>query len=131
MKELDDNAYLEQFKHELSDSVQRARWIGSTQEHEEQPGQSLVTRSHDVIRRWAEQRGAEPATVPGTEHGGHGSVLRFDFPGYGGRELEHISWDDWFRTFDQRQLVFIFQEHLKRGNESNFFRLESPLHNDG
>jgi hypothetical protein len=76
--------------------------------------------------RWAEERGAEPATVPGTERGGRPSVLRMDFPGYGGQDLEHISWDDWFRTFDERELEFLYQDRRKDGRQSNFFRLLRP-----
>ncbi|MEU4575750.1 hypothetical protein ACBI99_23635 [Nonomuraea sp. ATR24] len=104
--------------------------IGSTGEHEERPGRSLITTDHDVIRKWADERGARPATVPGTEHDGRAGVLRFDFPGYGGDDLEEISWDDWFRTFDERGLNFIYQEHKKDGKQSNFFRLENPGRED-
>jgi hypothetical protein len=104
--------------------------IGSTREREDYPGQSLITTDHEVIRRWAEARRARPATVPGTEHGGRPGVLQFDFPGYGGERLESIDWEDWFRSFDQRKLRFIYQEHVKDGKESNFFRLENPARED-
>jgi hypothetical protein len=33
------------------------------------------------------------ATVPGAEQG-QGRLLRFDFPGYGGKKLKTISWDE-------------------------------------
>ncbi|WP_263008713.1 hypothetical protein [Nonomuraea phyllanthi] len=36
-----------------------------------------------MIRQWAGERDASPATVEGTEHGDHLGVLRLDFPGYG------------------------------------------------
>ncbi|GAA5079462.1 hypothetical protein HNP84_009908 [Thermocatellispora tengchongensis] len=104
--------------------------INSTSEHEDRPGETLVTRNHDVIKQWAESRDAQPATVPGTEHEGRPGVLRFDFPGYGGQDLKHISWEEWFTTFDQRNLRFIYQEHLKSGKDSNFFRLENPDRED-
>ncbi|RBQ21141.1 hypothetical protein DP939_07295 [Spongiactinospora rosea] len=100
--------------------------IRSTEEHENHPGETLVTTDHDVIGNWARERGAEPATVPGTEHDGRPGVLRLDFPGYGGQRLKHLDWDEWFRTFDERGLRFIYQEHLKDGKPSNFFRLENP-----
>ncbi|MFF5257755.1 hypothetical protein ACFY4C_02330 [Actinomadura viridis] len=55
--------------------------VTSPEEHEERPGRSLVTTDHEVIRRWAGERGAEPATVPGSEYGGRPGRLLFDFPG--------------------------------------------------
>ncbi len=90
------------------------------------PGATLLTRNHDIIKHWAEARGATPATVPGTEHDKHLGVLRFDFPGFGGRELEHVSWQDWFKAFDERHLAFIYQETKTDGTQSNFFRFDSP-----
>jgi hypothetical protein len=104
--------------------------VESPDEHEERPGRSLVTTNHDVIRQWAQERGAKPATVPGTEHGGRPGVLRFDFPGYGGKDLQEISWDEWFGVFDERRLNFIYQEHTSDGSQSNFFRLENPDRED-
>lgn len=93
-------------------------------------GESTTTRDHDVIRRWAEARGAQPATVAGTEHGDHLGVLRFDFPGYGGEDLEPVSWDEWFDTFDKRNLEFLYQDQKKDGAQSNFFRLLNPDRED-
>ncbi|MEU1994377.1 hypothetical protein ABZ511_08010 [Nocardia gamkensis] len=85
-----------------------------------------VTRNHDVIRRWAEQRGARPATVPGSEYDGRLGVLRFDFPGYGGAVLRRVDWDEWFATFDARKLRFWYQEPGADRPPSNFNRLEPP-----
>ena len=113
-----------------SKSLQYAQEVKSPDDEPERPGRTLVTTDHDVIRRWAEERKATPATVPGTEHGDHLGVLRFDFPGYGGKDLRHIDWDEWFDTFDSRRLNFIYQEKRKDGRPSNFFRLENPDRED-
>ncbi len=110
----------------LSDSTKRARWLHSPDEHEERQGETLATRSHEVIKHWAEERKATPATVPGTEHDGRPGVLRLNFPGYGGDDLQEISWEDWFSSFDERELVFLFQEHKTNGDQSNFFQLDNP-----
>src|SRR5690606_38107325 len=110
----------------LSRSALRAKWLSSPDEHEDYEGQTLATRSHEVIRRWAEEREAQPATVAGTGPADRLGVLRFNFPGYGGGKLQGVSWDDWFRTFDERNLVLLFQEHLKSGDDSNFFQLDNP-----
>ncbi len=127
----EDADYLKRYREKLSATTQRARWISDTSDREERNGQTLATRNRDVIRRWAEQRHAVPATVPGTEHDGRAGVLRFNFPDYGGRELQQISWEEWFRAFDGRKLVFLFQEHKRDGNMSNFFRLDSPERENG
>jgi hypothetical protein len=108
-------------------SVCDAHWIVSPSEQPRHPGESLVTRSHEVILHWAEKRNAMPATVPGTEHDGHLGVLRFDFPGWGSRtSLEHVTWGQWFETFDDRELVMIYQEEMRSGRPSNFFHFNSP-----
>ncbi len=67
-----------------------------------------------------------PATVESTEGAGGTGVLRLNFPGYGGRRLKEIGWDEWFETFDSRNLVFLYQEHQRDGAMSNFFKLNSP-----
>jgi hypothetical protein len=93
-------------------------------------GKTLTTRDHRTIQQWAEARDATPATVPGTEHDDHLGVLQFDFPGYGGERLAEVSWDEWLRTFDVRDLEFVYQETTKDGKPSNFFRLTSPHRED-
>jgi hypothetical protein len=104
----------------------QGKWIRTTKQHEDHKGQSLVTRSHDVIKEWAKNRKAKPATIAGTEHDDRPGVLRFDFPGYGGRQLNKIDWDYWFKSFDKRHLTFQFQEHMRSGKTSNFFKLNNP-----
>ena len=106
------------------------QWIEDPDEHERHNGQTLATRNHEVIKSWAEKRRATPSTVPGTGHGGRPGVLTFDFPGYGGQNLQHIGWDDWLGVFDDRHLTFLYQEHKKDGHESNFFRLDKPNRED-
>lgn len=112
-------------------SVKYAQEITSPQERPERPGRSLVTTDHEVIKRWARDRNASPATIEGTEREGRLGVLTFDFPGWrsGGR-LRQVSWTDWFTTFDLRRLNFIYQEQKTDGRQSNFFRVESPDRED-
>ena len=122
--------FIERHADQLSASTKRAKWIHSPQEHEDRPGQTLATRNPEVIKHWAQERQAVPATVPGTEHGHHLGVLRFNFPGYGGRKLQEVNWDQWLKTFKDRNLVFLFQEHKKSGEMSNFFRFDNPSRED-
>jgi hypothetical protein len=114
-----------------SKSVKYARVVNSPDEIPDEPGKSLVTTNHEVIRKWAEERGAVPATVSGTEHGDRPGVLTFDFPPLGDDDrLRQVSWEEWFETFDRRGLNFLFQEKLADGRQSNFFRLENPERED-
>jgi hypothetical protein len=113
-----------------SKSLRYSQEVTSPDEDPERPGRSLVTTSHEVIRQWAEAREATPATVEGTEHGDHLGVLRFVFRGDDDSRLRTVSWAEWFETFDDRGLNFIYQEERSDGRESNFFRLENPERED-
>ncbi|HZS77664.1 MAG TPA: hypothetical protein VFA41_13715 [Ktedonobacteraceae bacterium] len=89
-------------------------------------GSSKTTTDHDVIRKWAEERGGKPATVERTESGGEPGVLRIDFPGYSGKgSLVEISWDEWFQKFDEKHLAFLYQDETSGGEQSRFFKLVS------
>lgn len=86
-------------------------------------GESRTTTDHDTIRKWAEARGGKPASVKNTEGKDDPGLLRIDFPGYkGGGSLEEISWDEFFKKFDEKHLVFLYQEHTADGKESRFFK---------
>lgn len=115
----------------MSSSLKYAQWVESPSDKPEHAGKTLATKNPDVIKSWAERREAAPATVPGTEHGDHLGVLRFDFPGYGGQELKHVDWDQWLNTFKSRNLTFIYQEEKSDGKQSNFFQLDNPDREDG
>lgn len=127
-----DRQYLKKHSdEELSKTTESAKWINTPDERADRDGQSLATRSHAVIEAWAAKRGGVPATVPSTEHGGEPGVLRILFDKRDNPRLKEISWDEWFRPFDDRHLVFIFQQHKTDGSLSNFFRLDNPERDDG
>jgi hypothetical protein len=86
--------------------------------------ESHTTTDHEEIRRWVEEHDGKPSLVRGTESDDGSGVLRIDFPGGAGEDrLEHVSWDDWFRTFDDRDLAFLYQERKASGEDSTFFKL--------
>lgn len=126
----EERAFLEEHAGGLSDSTLRAKWVHDPGEQADRDGQTLATRSRAVIEAWAEERGGRPATVPGTEHGDRAGVLRIDFREPSDR-LEEISWDEWFRPFEERNLVFVFQQRKADGSQSTFFRLDNPEREDG
>jgi hypothetical protein len=76
---------------------------------------TFVTRDHEVIKRWAARRHAEPATGEATCSGAAsvdvadtGASVRFNFPGIG--PFRPITWDEWLESFDQHEWIFIYEE---------------------
>jgi hypothetical protein len=86
--------------------------------------ESKKTIDHETIKKWAEQRGGRPATVKGTEgKGEEAGILRIHFPEYSEeKSLEEISWDEFFDKFEESDLAFLYQEELKEGGQSRFFK---------
>ena len=73
----------------------------------------VFTQDHELIRRWAAERQAEPATGEATSSGpatvdvkDGGAGIRFNFPGAG--VFRPISWDEWLANFDLHQCAFVF-----------------------
>jgi hypothetical protein len=82
--------------------------------------------NHDEIRRWAQERNAQPACVRRTGGDNDIGMIRLDFPGFSGEgSLEEVSWNDWFQKFDERNLALLVQEQTARGQTSNFNKLVS------
>jgi hypothetical protein len=85
-----------------------------------------VLTDHDQIRRWAEERGARPACVIRTGGKGDPGMIRLDFPGFTGEgKLAPLSWDEWFKAFEDNNLALIVQDTIARGQRSNFNKLVS------
>jgi hypothetical protein len=81
---------------------------------------------HDQIRRWAEERHAQPACVKRTGGKGDPGMIRLDFPGFTGKQsLAPISWNQWFDAFDDNGLALLVQDTTARGQRSNFNKLVS------
>jgi hypothetical protein len=130
----EDRRFLERHGRKLSKSTLRAKWTHSPDDAPDRNGQTLATRSPEVIRAWAERRDAVPATATRGPNG-EPRTLRMDFGGRDGNgrnaRLEQIDWDEWLRVFEDRKLVFIYQERRRDGSDSNFFRLDNPTREDG
>lgn len=75
-----------------------------------------VTRDHQTIRRWVLARGAEPARVRGSD----GVGLRF---GPLSATLVPTSWEEFFRRFDEGQMIF----HYDPDAASRRCHIERPL----
>jgi len=77
---------------------------------------SETTTDHDTIRKWVEARGGHPARV---KDRGPGGILRVDF-GEPEENLEEISWDDFFKVFEDNDLAFLYQDKTQDGKTSRF-----------
>ena len=85
--------------------------------------QATTTTDHGEIQNWAEERGGRPAVV--RTHG-EGGILRIDFQ-EPDENLEPISWDEFFRIFDERKLAFLYQKEIS-GHKSRFNKLVDRTH---
>src|SRR5688572_18494221 len=83
---------------------------------------SKQTTDHQRIRRWAEARDGKPARVRSTGNDDDPGLLRIDFPegSEDEEELEEITWDEFFEKFDEKGLVFVYQEKTAAGEKSRF-----------
>jgi glutathione synthase/RimK-type ligase-like ATP-grasp enzyme len=83
--------------------------------------QAETTTDHNTIRKWIEQRGGKPTKVKDTEGNDGEGILRVDFAEPDDK-LEPIDWDEFFKTFEDRQLVFLHQDETSDGHPSRFFK---------
>jgi hypothetical protein len=69
-----------------------------------------TTTDHDEIRRWAEERGGRPALA--VEQQDQPLGLRIEFPEDRDQSdgLLPISWEEFFRKFDEQNLVFLYRD---------------------
>jgi hypothetical protein len=89
---------------------------------------TVATRDHELIRRWAKRRQAEPATGERTASGeatvsvtDGGAGIRFNFPATG--RFRPISWDEWFENFEAHELVFVYERDTPGHSLSYRYRL--------
>jgi len=72
-----------------------------------------VTTNHDTIRKWAEKKGGRPAAVARTHQGGDVGIVRIMFPDAPQSEhqaLTEISWEEFFKEFEERKLALLYDE---------------------
>ncbi len=72
---------------------------------------ATTTTDHDEIRKWVEDHGGYPAMVAATERNDRpGGMLRIDFDDPDGSRdvgLHRISWEEFFKVFDNNDLAFL------------------------
>ncbi len=75
-----------------------------------------VTIDHQVIRAWAQRRGARPSTFEGDEHPW---PLLFSF-GAASTGVREISWDRFFAEFERADLAFTYRDAGPHGEVDDF-----------
>ena len=83
---------------------------------------ATTTTDHDEIRTWAEERDGRPAVVRTGK--GEGGILRFDF-GEKDEKLGEISWEEFFKVFEDNELALLHQDETSGGKTSRFFKFVS------
>lgn len=71
---------------------------------------STTTTDHNTIRQWVEEHDGVPMKVKNTEKG-NSALLRIGFPDnkYSDSDnLEEISWNDFFKIFDEKELALLY-----------------------
>jgi hypothetical protein len=69
-----------------------------------------TTTNRGLIKKWIEDRNGKPACVKGTGGKDDVGLLRVNFPGGAEDSLEDISWDDFFRKFEESNLAFLYDD---------------------
>jgi hypothetical protein len=84
-----------------------------------------LTTDPKTIRRWVENRGGAPAIVKTTE----GELatkpqLRLHLPNDLTDPLvEDIDWETFFREFEERGLVFVYEDKGGEGDDSDYYEI--------
>src|SRR5262249_22796669 len=88
------------------------------------PGTSVCTTDRDTIRRWVERRRGRPAAIRARSREDYEAAPpRIDFPEYRSTGVvRRISWDEFFRKFEEKRLAFVYREETSNGEMSRFFR---------
>lgn len=83
---------------------------------------SKQTLDHQKIKKWVEERDGVPTIIKGTESGHGEGLLRVHFPNAGNDDhFKKISWDDFFEKFEEKELVFVYQDE----KDSTFHKMVS------
>lgn len=85
---------------------------------------SQQTKDHECIRQWIDERRGEPAVLRMAPHGGNRHSLRIKFEEEEADELQTISWNEFFKIFDDGGFVF-FYDMAKESRFNKFIETEA------
>lgn len=81
------------------------------------------TTKHEEIKKWAKDHDASPVKVRSTGGSSGEGLIRLALEGHSkdDKELEKISWDEFFKIFEDNKLAMIYDQE----SNNNFFKLVS------
>lgn len=82
---------------------------------------SYKSHHHLVIKKWIDERGGQPALLVSSKGKKEPIPLAVDF-GEDANNLVPLSWDEFFRIFEEDMLDFQYQEETEDGTISRFFK---------
>jgi hypothetical protein len=107
--------------------------VSGPDEHEDQLGQTLVTRDHEAIRAWAADRDGVPTMREQHDGGGaRPADLSLELPDdrpAGGHE--RVAWERWLQAFDRYDMRFQYREHEADGRVSRFWSIDGSGRAEG
>lgn len=81
--------------------------------------ESKTTDNHETIKKWVKERYGKPAMVEGImDEGKGGSMLRIYFPALVDESITCLTWDVFFKIFDENDLLFEYHEKTEDGELS-------------
>lgn len=85
---------------------------------------SATTHDHKTIQEWAEGREGIPSKIKNTGKEDDDGVLRIHFPKHSAADdrFEEISWEDFFKNFDENDLDLLYQDKKADGEISTFHK---------
>jgi hypothetical protein len=88
----------------------------------------VATQDRELIQRWAQRLGAEPATGEASQSGpatvsvrDGDAGIRFNFPGLS--RYRPIAWDEWFDNFSHHELLFLYERDEAGDRPTGRYRL--------
>ncbi len=91
--------------------------------------QTKVTTNHGEIIRWVQKHKGKPQIAVDPQAGSDLPIIRIDFPGagvdnfLGSDEItRNLSWEEFFRFFDEERLAFIYEDRDKLADPSLAYR---------
>ena len=81
------------------------------------------TTDHEEIRRWVEEHGGLPAAVKNTLAGDAAGVLYLDFPGADKKDVDEMTWEQFFKTFDRQNLALACEDAPPTGDGAPSWQL--------